>query len=236
VAAWPGAVALVPAMPAAGLALITGGGLWLCLWRRRWRWLGLIAMTAGGVSPWLGVNPDILVDGDARSVAVKAESGELFVRAPGAFPVESWLRRAGQKTALAWPRNDTSGNGRLRCDDTGCVYRVGGYLVSLPRTERLLSEACWRADIVIATFPVRGRCPGAKIVIDRFDLWRRGSHAIWLDADRPIRVATAQAERGERPWVRKRVPRRQAEVINNAAAVEPEINTAATIQRDGLAP
>src|SRR5205823_11258475 len=34
VAAWPGAVSLVPAMPLAGLCLITVGGLWLCLRRR----------------------------------------------------------------------------------------------------------------------------------------------------------------------------------------------------------
>lgn len=33
VAGWPGAVALVPAMPAWGLAAVALGGLWLCLWR-----------------------------------------------------------------------------------------------------------------------------------------------------------------------------------------------------------
>ncbi|HRF38970.1 MAG TPA: ComEC/Rec2 family competence protein, partial [Saprospiraceae bacterium] len=36
VAGWPGAVVLLPPMPAASLALITLGGLWLCLWRRRY--------------------------------------------------------------------------------------------------------------------------------------------------------------------------------------------------------
>ena len=38
VASWPGAVSHVPVMPNWGLAVITIGGLWLCLWRRGWRW------------------------------------------------------------------------------------------------------------------------------------------------------------------------------------------------------
>ena len=41
VAAQPGAVTLVPAMPAAALLAIAVGGLWLCLWRSRWRFLGI---------------------------------------------------------------------------------------------------------------------------------------------------------------------------------------------------
>ena len=39
-AAAPGAVALLPAMPPAAFALIVAGGLWICLWRTRWRRYG----------------------------------------------------------------------------------------------------------------------------------------------------------------------------------------------------
>jgi competence protein ComEC len=38
VAAWPEAATLVPSLPGASLWLLTVGGLWLCLWRRRWRY------------------------------------------------------------------------------------------------------------------------------------------------------------------------------------------------------
>jgi competence protein ComEC len=41
------------------------------------------------------------------------------------------------------------------------------------------------------------------VVIDRFDLWRRGGHALWLSPD-GVRVETVRAHRGERPWVRVR--------------------------------
>ncbi len=44
---------------------------------------------------------------------------------------------------------------------------------------------------------------GPRVVIDRFDLWRRGGHAIWLSPE-GVRVETVRAHRGERPWVRRR--------------------------------
>lgn len=47
VAAWPGAIALVPAMPDWALGAVTLGGLWLALWRRPWRLGGLADIAAG---------------------------------------------------------------------------------------------------------------------------------------------------------------------------------------------
>jgi len=52
VAGWDGAVTLVPAMPVAALVAMVLGGLWLALWRRRWRALGLGGLYAG---VWLAV-------------------------------------------------------------------------------------------------------------------------------------------------------------------------------------
>jgi competence protein ComEC len=43
-------------------------------------------------------------------------------------------------------------------------------------------------------------------VIDRFDLWRGGTHAIWLDPE-AITIETVDGWRGERPWVPRHVPR-----------------------------
>jgi competence protein ComEC len=38
ISGWPGAVRPVAALPVSGLVLVALGGLWLCLWRRRWRY------------------------------------------------------------------------------------------------------------------------------------------------------------------------------------------------------
>ena len=50
VAAWPQAATLVPSLPGASLWLLTLGGLWLCLWRRRWRLAGLPVVVVGAAA------------------------------------------------------------------------------------------------------------------------------------------------------------------------------------------
>ena len=53
VGAWPQAAALVPSMPGASLWLMILGGLWFCLWRRRWRLAGPAGDRAGAhAGPW----------------------------------------------------------------------------------------------------------------------------------------------------------------------------------------
>ena len=42
IAGLPGASILVPQWPVTALALLAAGGLWLALWRRPWRWIGLV--------------------------------------------------------------------------------------------------------------------------------------------------------------------------------------------------
>ena len=62
VASAKGAVAMLPSMPGWAFGLMVAGGLWICLWTRQWRMLGLVpfavgasaaavAPTANGASP-----------------------------------------------------------------------------------------------------------------------------------------------------------------------------------------
>ncbi|GAC1479957.1 MAG: hypothetical protein NVS2B11_04500 [Acetobacteraceae bacterium] len=46
----------------------------------------------------------------------------------------------------------------------------------------------------------RGVCPGGVALLDRFTVWRDGSHAVWLRRGHPV-VLSDRAERGQRPWV-----------------------------------
>ena len=63
------------------------------------------------------------------------------------------------------------------------------------------------ATILISRVPVRDRhCTGPKIIIDRFDLWRAGAHALWLTTG-GIRVKTVAGTNSVRPW--SRYPRRR---------------------------
>lgn len=113
VASWPGAVSLVPAMPGLALLLIVFGGLWLCLWRRRARLLGLLPMGAALIAIALERSPDLLVDGEARLFATRSEAGGLWLssRREARFVRESWLRRAGHSEAGPWPIGEPAGAG-----------------------------------------------------------------------------------------------------------------------------
>jgi competence protein ComEC len=203
VAAWPGAVTLLPSMPTAGLVAVAVGGLWLCLWRGRWRLWGIAGIVGGLVSGAWVSPPDVLVDDAGRLMAVRTADGSLAVssRRLGRFDAEIWMRRAGQEEAPAvWPAAGTGGDGPLACDILGCIHRANGHTVALVRDEGALTEDCRIADVVVATVPARRPCPSATVVIDRFDLWREGAHALWLDRD-AIRVESVNKVRGERPWV-----------------------------------
>ncbi|HEX9461910.1 MAG TPA: ComEC/Rec2 family competence protein [Alphaproteobacteria bacterium] len=202
VAGWNGAVALFPAMPVWGLAMTSLGGLWLCLWKTRWRVAGLPIVLLGLSSIALERSPDVLISGDAKLLAVRGADGLLEVSAQRASKLtrETWLRRAGQDQAEPWPSAGTSGDGALTCDPLGCIYRVRGQVVALVRDPAALAEDCLAASVVVATVPVRRACPSAQVVVDRFSVWRDGGHAIWLDPS-GTRVESVRAARGERPWV-----------------------------------
>lgn len=199
VASWPGAVTLLPAMSDLGLAAITLGGLWLCLWRRKWRLAGLGGVAAGLASLLWVESPDILVDEKGRLMGLMNPQGQLMVSSlqTARFTRDIWLRRAGQETPSSWRKGEQV----PACDTLGCVYTVRGKKIALVRDEGAVDEDCRIADILIASVPVRQRCEGPSLVIDRFDLWRNGTYAIWLHEGGGYRLKTVNGERGHRPWV-----------------------------------
>jgi competence protein ComEC len=157
--------------------------------------------------------PDVLIDARGRLVAVKDKDGQLAVSSNrvARFTRDIWLRSAAQPAATPWP-----GVGLLRCDDLGCLYKAGGLTIALVWKQAALAEDCRRAEVIVSTVPVRGYCPGPLAVIDRFDLWRGGAHALWLEPD-GVRIESVNARRGKRPWVLRRVLRR----VSTSAAARP---------------
>jgi len=211
VSSWPGAAIMVPGMPGYGFLAVVAGGLWLCLWRRPWRWWGAVALAAGLASIGLARPPDILVAESGRLIAARDSAGRLALSSTrrATYTAEVWLRENGRNAVATWPKaGEAWPDGGLRCDSTGCVYRAKGYTVALVERGEALSEDCRIADIVISAEPTFRRCRGPRLVIDRFDLWREGAHVLWLDGDGPRLESVADA-RGQRPWTPKPQARRR---------------------------
>lgn len=204
VASWPGAAATLPSMPMAALAATTVGGLWLCLWKRPIRWAGLAGVAAGVLVAVLARQPDVLVDGQGRLLAVRTAEGGLAVSSHSLarFEREAWVQQAGLEEDTPWEEVEGEGEeGRLRCDSLGCILHAGGRTIALVKEPAALLEDCRLADAVVSLVPVRRKCPAAQVVVDRFDLWREGAHALWVDGGGRIRVESVNGNRGRRPWV-----------------------------------
>lgn len=202
VAAMPSAALTVPAMPLWGLIAASLGGLWLSIWLGRWRLTGLLGLLAAGLSIAFSSPPDILVSGDARLTAVLLEDGTLWRsnRRVNRFAAETWARRAGQE---GLERSNPASKTAPRCDSQGCIFTVEGKRVALAATVGAVAEDCALVNLMISREPIRRSCNQPQIVIDRFDLWRKGAHAVWVGKDE-IRVENVADSRGVRPWVVQR--------------------------------
>jgi competence protein ComEC len=222
VASWPSSAVTLPLLPLWAVVVFTLGGCWLCLWRRGWRWWGVIPMVAALASMAFARPPDLLVDGRGDGMALRTAEGRLLLNGKGGRILkDTWTRRAGPDAPERWPKKSSSRDGRLRCDETGCLWRHDGRVVALVKDEDNPEKACAGADIVVSSVPLRGTCRGARVIVDRFDLWRRGPHALWLGPD-GARIETVAGWQGDRPWAWRPHPRKKARTAPAAAPREPE--------------
>jgi competence protein ComEC len=195
----PGAVSLAPAMPLSALLVISLGGLWLAIWRRGWRWWGLGPLLLGAVMAWRAPLPDMLVAGDAATIAIRGDDGLLhFVRKPqDKYAARDWLRRDGDGRDI----EDAVGLPGLRCDGVGCVMMKGKLLIAASLRPEALLEDCARAQVLIST-AVAANCKGPAVVIDQ-----KAVGEGWRITLSPMPTAVSVRDyRGDRPWVASESP------------------------------
>jgi competence protein ComEC len=211
VAGAPGAVARLPTLPTAAFAMMLGGGIWLALWRRRWRRWGLVPVAAGAVAALLAPSPDLLVTGDGRHLAVRTGTGELALlrgRA-GDYVRDLMIQSAGLE-------GEAGELERLRiadCSADFCAAELRGWRLLASRSDRLvpveaLRRACAEADIVVSDRRLPAPCRPRWLKADRDFLARSGGLAITLGATPRV---TTVASGDKHPWVTKRHFRRKPE-------------------------
>ena len=204
-AAAPGAVALLPAMPRGAFALIAAGGLWICLWRTRWRRLGLVAVAAGAAWALATPAPDLLVTGDGRHLVLRTASGELALLRPKAG---DYVRETLAELAAAEPEyRDLDRLPVAACSRDLCAANIDRdgrrWRILVTRTPHFVRwdrmvRACAEADIVVADRMLPRGCNPRWLKADRAFLRRSGGLAVTLGA-RP-RLATVAGQVGRHPW------------------------------------
>jgi competence protein ComEC len=187
---------MIRAWPAAALAIMLTGGLWIALWRQTWRWLGLVPIAASILMILSATPPDVLIARNLKSAAIRGEDGKLVIvgTTPDGYTASQWLTRDGDRRDMQLARSSS------HCDQQSCVA-VGkqGRVLALPVTVSALPDDCARASIVVSGMPLHGHCPGPELLIDGSDIARNGAMAITFVGDRSV-VETVRADRGTRPW------------------------------------
>ncbi|MBV8907593.1 MAG: ComEC/Rec2 family competence protein, partial [Sphingomonas sp.] len=204
VASAKGAVALLPAMPTCAFAAMVAGGLWLCLWTTRARFLGLLPIFVGAAGAALSPSPDLLVTGDGRHLAVIQDGLPLILRDRAGDYVRSLLAEA---SGFDGDPDVLDGQAFSDCSRDACVaiLRKGEAQWRLLATRsgtridwRSITPACASADIVVSDRWLPRGCNPRWLKLDRDALARTGGVAIYV-GDKP-RIDTVADRVGAHPW------------------------------------
>ncbi|HEU0118044.1 MAG TPA: hypothetical protein VFR09_05370, partial [Alphaproteobacteria bacterium] len=198
VASWPYSIVYLPAMPAFALIGIVMGGLWLCLWKKRWRYLGLVPIVCAALYPLYTPQPDFMVSADGKEWAARLDDGKLAVSNldHDKFTTEQWQQRLGNIPMLDVDELPPTEK-QVQCDDAGCIYHHGDKVIAMPQVESAALEDCERADLVVAPFTISDECSAEAI--DDPELWHHGAHTVRFDKG-AMEIKYARNKRGLRPW------------------------------------
>ncbi|WP_240883950.1 ComEC/Rec2 family competence protein [Sphingomonas sp. SFZ2018-12] len=201
----PGAIATLPSMPAGAFAAMIAGGLWLMLWRTRWRRWGAVPLLIGAVWALGTPPPDLVVTGDGRHLALRTDDGGLaLLRARSGDYVRSIL---GEASGVDGAADALDTHPAARCNRDLCVveHREGerrwriaatrsSYLVPIAEIVRL----CRDVDIIVSERRLPRRCTPRWLKLDRGTLARTGGVAIAFGAGR---VTTVRRPGDRHPWL-----------------------------------
>ena len=196
VAALPGAVGRVTAFGIGPLILASFGLLLIGLLRTPLRWSGAVLIAIATIWSVSTPQPDILISGDGRAVAVRGRDGRLHVMRTGkdVFVVKEWLAADADPRV---PSDPTLGDG-VSCDESGCVMAMAdGRFVALTLRPEALADDCTRAALIVTSRAAPASCAAAAI--DRQRLQQQGALMLATQGV-GFAVKPARAVGTSRPW------------------------------------
>lgn len=196
---WPHAVYHANAWPASIAVAMTFGGLWICIWQGRARYLGLVPVIFAACMIPFAKRPDIVVSAEGKIFAVRGADGRLWLSSARQekFIRDEWIEREGAEGYGFWDDRDAP----VICDDKACLFIRDGYTVSFVQKPEAVIEDCATADMFVSgRYLATGLCPAKRgNIIDKGDLRRKGAHAVYLGSGK-VFVEAVGDKRGVRPW------------------------------------
>ncbi len=125
VAHLPHSVWQTDALPFWGFILIVLGGFWLCVWKRHWRWWGLVPIFIGIMPLFFpSPKPDMVFSPYAADIAVRDDSGNLVLlpRQNDSWIKSLWQENLQLKT-LTRQEQENLQIDSLKCAEDKCTYK-----------------------------------------------------------------------------------------------------------------
>jgi competence protein ComEC len=193
-----GAARLVPAGPTVALALISFGGLWLCLWRSRLRLLGIVPIALALVLWATNPRPDVLIAPRAGLIGVLSQDGRVLDSPRRErFAAETWLRKDGDPNT---PIEAAARVGFVHARREATYELSNGWtiraLFGRKLDREMLNDLC-REKVLIVAPAVRKRPEGDCRFLGRLRL--RSAVAIYQEGER-LRFQMGFRPRFRRLW------------------------------------
>jgi competence protein ComEC len=198
VASWPGANVIITKPGLAGIVIAVSGAVFICIVAGRIRFVGLALLVAGFFVSKSVQHPQILIEERASNVAIVDDQQRLVFAdsRKGKFAADKWLQSNGEISKLG----DTFDRAGWTCVEGMCFADVSDKSIAYEHEQSDPNWTCPPVDILIADFPLRKACGDIAVRIDRFDLWKHGAHALYVQ-DGKVRIETVKSAQGDRPWV-----------------------------------
>ncbi|MDA5193785.1 ComEC/Rec2 family competence protein [Govanella unica] len=207
VSSQPGATVGAPAFSVTAYVLFMLGGLWLLLWRTRWRLAGFGMIAGGLLMAARPAPPDMIIAGEGEIMALRAPDGSYWMSPgrKGSFVRERWASHTASDThRWAWTSDGGAGDW-LRCDSIGCIYRPrDGLMVAVVHDAYAFAEDCQEANLLISVLRAPRACVDQTEVIDRAAQRKNGGHSVNFLADGhggfQMEIRSVGETRNGRPW------------------------------------
>lgn len=200
IASWPFSHIDMPLMPYAAFFMSVGGGFWLCLWQKKWRYFGLLPLLGACFYPLYSAAPDVFIGAEKGIWAVRLNDKTLAVYGKKriGFMISQWKQLANVEEVEFINKDRHSASlflgGKyfdIEINNTKIAFLIDGV------SEKTVIKICRNNDVVVTPFALQN-C-AAKYVIDETSLDQKGSHSISID-DGNISIETVRKQKGQRPW------------------------------------